>query len=383
MVRQTLTGLVTELASLEPGGRRGREATGTACAVALAIVAALALHSDQAWWAAISAFMVTRSSLAEALPRGVLRIIGSAAGAALGVVVVGLFAYRQLPLCLCLFAMAWCGLFGFAASRYGYGWLMFGITGNLVVLIALTQPQTAFMMAIDRIFDVAIGTGSSLLVTALMPEPPTAPAAQSSPFRPPPWAFWMPRHRAAFDAWLSDNWLLILHASRGGLTVMLLPFLANWMAPLSSTQIGITSVAVMSIPTTAIQEPDGRTIVMRSVHRLVGGVFGAGLGVLAIGWAGDAFIIWLPMVMAGIWLCWQIQTGSAGVSYVGTQAGLAFLMCLVQGQGPPELITPGLDRLVGIAGGLTLLLLITMALSLFRLPFGAHAPAPSPPRAQV
>jgi uncharacterized membrane protein YccC len=378
MVRQTFAGLFTELASLDFGGRRCADAAATACAVALAIVAALALHSDQTWWAAISAFMTARASLAESLPRGVLRVIGSAAGAVVGVGVVGLFAYQQLPLSLCLFAMAFCGLFGFAASRYGYGWLMVGITGNLVVLIAINQPQTAFMMAVDRVIDVIIGTGSSLLVIALMPDPEKAPAATPPAYHPPPRRFWLPRHRKAFDAWLRDNWPLILHAGRGGLTVALLPYLINFLAPLSSTQIGITAVAVMSIPTTALREPDARTVVMRGVHRLVGGLFGAALGVLCLGWAGSAFVVWLPTVMAGTWLCWQIQTGSAGVAYVGTQGGLAFLMSLVQGEGPPTSITPGLDRLVGILAGLTLLLLITMAVSLFRVPFGLHAAAPPP-----
>ena len=75
------------------------------------------MHSDEPWWAVNSAWMVTRSSLAVALSRGAMRIIGSTVGAAIAVIVIGLFVYDPLPICLCLFALAFAGLFGFATSR--------------------------------------------------------------------------------------------------------------------------------------------------------------------------------------------------------------------------------------------------------------------------
>src|SRR6516162_5998771 len=116
MLRQIAGALGTELRSLELRGPRGIEAAGAAMSVTLATLAAFVLHSDEPWWAAISAWMVTRSTLAGALSRGAMRIIGSAAGAGIAVIVLGLFAYDPLPFCLCLFAMAWMGLFGFAKS---------------------------------------------------------------------------------------------------------------------------------------------------------------------------------------------------------------------------------------------------------------------------
>jgi uncharacterized membrane protein YccC len=369
MVREIPGALGTEMRSLQLRGPRGEEALEASLSVALAVLAALTLHSDQPWWAGISAFMVTRSSLAVSLSRGAMRIAGSVLGAAIGVIAVGLFAYDSPPFCLFLFALAWVGLFGFAASRFGYAWLIGAITGNLVMLMALDQPQEAFTIAVNRVADVAIGTAASLLVAFLLPEPaPAAVAPAASPPDPLPPAFWSRRHAAEFERWLRANLLLILHACRGGLTVMLLPFLASWLAPLSSTQVGVTAVAVMSIPTTAIREPDGRTVVQRSIHRVVGCVLGALLGLACLGIVGGNFVIWLPLLMAGIWLGSQVQSGSTGISYVGTQAALAFLMSMVQGQGPPTSLTPGLDRLAGMTAGLALLMVITMAVSLFRLP---------------
>jgi uncharacterized membrane protein YccC len=375
VLREIPGALVTELRSLEPHGPRGTEALAAALSVALATLAALILHSDEPWWAAVSAWMVTRSSLAVALSRGVMRIVGSTAGATVAVILLGRFAYEPLPFCLCLFVMAWLGLFGFAKSRHGYAWLISAITGNLVMLIALDQPETAFTIAVNRIADVTIGTMAAMLVTFLLPalpDSPSTPLVSSS--NALPLLFWSRRNARQFELWLRENLPLILHACRGGLTVMVLPLLLNWLAPLGSTTLAVTAVAVMAIPTTAIREPDGRTVIQRGVHRLVGCALGALLGLFCLHWVGSNFPLWLLLLMAGVWFNSQIQSGSTGISYVGTQAGLAFLLSMVQGQGPPLSPIPGIDRFAGIMAGLSVLLVITMIISLFRL-----TPAPIVP----
>jgi len=157
---------------------------------------------------------------------------------------------------------------------------------------------------------------------------------------------------------------------------MLLPLLMNWLVPLGSSTMAVTAVAVMAVPTTAIIEPDARTVVQRSVYRLVGCGLGALLGLFCLLWVGSNFPVWLLLLMAGVWLDSQIQSGSTGIGYVGTQAGLAFLLSMIQGQGPPLSPIPGIDRFAGIMAGLSLLLVITMVISLFRL-------APPPPVAPV
>ena len=368
MLRAVARALGTELRSLEPGGPRGTEALAAALSVALAALAALVLHSDEPWWAAISAWMVTRSSLAAALSRGVMRILGSTAGATIAVIILGWFAYDPLPFCLCLFAIAWVGLFGFAKSSHGYAWLIAAITGNLVMLIALDQPQIAFTLAVNRIADVMIGTMAALLVTFLLPALPdvSASSTASSP-SPLPLMFWSSRHAREFERWSRENGPLTLHACRGGLTVMVLPLLMNWLVPLGASTIAVTAVAVMAIPTTAVIEPDARTLVQRSAHRLVGCALGALLGLLCLYWVGQNFVVWLLLLMGGIWLTSQIQSGSTGIGYVGTQAGLAFLLSMIQGEGPPLSPIPGIDRFAGIMAGLSVLLVITMVISLFRL----------------
>jgi uncharacterized membrane protein YccC len=374
MLRGITGALNTEFRSLEPRGPRGTEALAAAMSVSLAVLAAFVLHSDEPWWAAISAWMVTRSALAVALSRGAMRIIGSAVGAGIAVIVIGLFVYDPLPFCLVLFALACAGLIGFTISRHGYAWLIGAITGNLVMLMALDQPQITFTIAVNRVFDVVIGTAAALLVTLLLPEDTALLSPGPTPPKPPPLLFWSRRHAAEFERWLREIWPLVLHACRGALTVMVLPLLLNWLVPLGPSTMAVTAVAVMAVPTTAVIEPDGRTIIQRAAYRLVGCALGAVLGLFCVHWVGTNFLAWFLLLMAGTWLSSEIQSGSTGIGYVGTQAGLAFLLSMIQGQGPPLSPMPGIDRFAGIMAGLSVLLVITMVVSLFRV-----APPPASP----
>jgi uncharacterized membrane protein YccC len=368
VLREIPGALATELRSLELGGPRGLEAAEAAASVTLAVLAALALHSDDPWWAAISAFQVTRASPEVAVSRGVMRIAGSIGGALVALVVLRLFVYQSLPFLLCLFLLSCAGLFGFVASRYGYAWLIGAVTACLIMLMSFDQPQAAFETAVNRVVDVMIGTAASFVVCSLMPAPAGATATPvAALLDPPPLAFWRRRYGSKLQRWLAGNGPLLMHACRGGVTVMLLPALAEWIAPITPVAMGVTAVVVMSIPTTAILQSDSRAIVQRAAHRFIGCLIGALVGLAVLAFIGSDFLLWIALIPPGIWLCSQIQTGTTGISYIGMQAMFAYLMSMVQGQGPPESIGPGFERLVGVMGGLSILFVVTLTLSLVPL----------------
>src|SRR5271167_3787203 len=110
-----------------------------------------------------------------------------------------------------------------------------------------------------------IGTVASLIVSGLSPRPADAGAASAADLLdPPPLAFWRRRYGAELQQWLPRNAMMVLYACRGGLTVMLLPALAEWIAPISPVAMGITAVVVLSIPMSATQPSDNRAIVQRA-----------------------------------------------------------------------------------------------------------------------
>ena len=374
MLREIPGALAIELRSLEWRGARGLEAAEAAASVTLAVLTALALHSDEPWWAGITAFMVTRAAPSVAVSRAAMRVAGSIVGAVAALVVLRLFVYQSLPFLLCLFALSCIGAFGFVVSRHGYAWLVGTVTAVLVMLMSFDQPQAAFATAVDRVVDVMIGTAASLVVCGLMPAPVGGAAPAAALVEPPPLAFWRRRYSADLARWLPANAPLVMHAFRGGLTVMLMPALAEWMAPVSPVTVGVTAVMVMSIPTTAILHSSTTAVIEKAAHRLIGCLLGALVGLACLAFIGDDFLLWLALIPPGIWLCSQIQTGTTGVSYIGTQAMFSYLMSMVQGQGPPETIAPGFNRLVGVMGGLAILFVITLVLSLIPLPEASEAP---------
>jgi uncharacterized membrane protein YccC len=374
VLREIPEALASELRSLTWRGPRGLEAAEAAVAVTLATLAALALHSDDPWWAAISAFQVTRAAPAVLISRALNRVAGSIVGAVAALIALRLFVYQSLPFLLCLFALSSIGLVGFVTSRYGYAWLIGSVTACLIMLMSIEQPQLAFATAVDRVVEVGIGTAASLIVCGLSPAPAGTTAPSAAPLLdPPPMAFWRRRYGTELQRWLPGNGPLLLHACRGGLTVMLMPALAEWIAPISPVAMGVTAVAVLSIPTTAAGQAASPVVIQRGVHRLIGCLIGALAGLACLAFVGSDFLLWIALLPVGVWLCSQIQTGTSGISYLGMQAMFAYVMSLVQGQGPPQTIAPGFERLVGVVGGLSILLIVTLALSLIPL-----SPRPAP-----
>ena len=93
-----------------------------------------------------------------------------------------------------------------------------------------------------------------------------------------------------------------------------------------------------------------------SIGCLLGGVLALGCLALDV----TSFPWWLAMLGAGVWICMHVQVGRHGVGYVGTQAGMVYIITLVQGASPPESIMPGIERFVGIVGGLAILLIVSL-----------------------
>jgi uncharacterized membrane protein YccC len=342
-----LAGAGRELAGVSLAGPRARMATMLALSTTISTVAALALHLDYVWWAAISGYMCLQATTPRSLQRAVLRMGGTIAGAILGFVATPWLAYDHVAGSLFIFAVATLGVLGYMVSTHAFAWLFAAITADLILLGSLQDPTQAYHMAFYRTAEVAVGSAVAL-ATAYALAPESGPAA-------PVGAGWS-------QIWGRD-WPKLLHAVRCGLTVMLLPWAWGWLYLPSLPQMSVTVAIIMAAPAfTDDPLESGRRVLMQALQRLLGCFLGglAGLALLATSVA--EFPPWLAMLAVSVWICGYVQTSKQGVGYVGTQAALGLIMTLVQGWTPPTSILPGLDRLGGMMAGLAILLFVSFLL---------------------
>jgi uncharacterized membrane protein YccC len=345
-VRDVAAGLHHEWAEIRLTGGRSPYCTMVALAVALAVGVALVVHVDETWWAAISAFMSTQANAPASVRRGVLRISGTFAGAALAVLLSPVLVGDQVALSLALLVVSTTGMVGLLVSGFGYAWLLGAITADMVLMALLSDPLSALSVAADRSLEVMIGTMAAMVVALLV-----APDANPTPTAPAP----------GWRDLLGERWPVVRHALRAGLGVMLVPLVWQWLELPNLTQTAVTVAAVMAVPGVSNDlATEQQAVIERAVHRILGCLFGgvAGLGCLAV--SVQSFLPWLLMLTAGIWIAAHVQTSEPRIGYAGTQAAVVFISTLVQGSGPPTSIWPGVERFAGITGGLLILLMVSV-----------------------
>ena len=343
----TVVRFLREVAELGEAPDRTRQGLVAALSVVLATYLALLLEIQSPWWAAISAFMSLTATGGGSLRRGMLRLTGTAAGALLGFVMARWLPYDHVAMYLFVGGVTMLGVIAMQISPHGLAWLFLCITSILVLLESLENPLMSASIAYFRLYEVGVGVLSAIIVANLLQDWHKEPPATA-----PGW-----RHL------LGAQWPVVLHGVRSAIAVCVV--LAFWMS-LEFTQVtemAITVAVVMAAPVVA----DGglatrHTIAVRSLHRFLGCLLGGSMALLCLALGVDSFAWWLAMIGAAVWIGMHIQVGPHGVGYVGTQAAFAFIVTAIQGARPPSSIMPGIDRFAGIAGGLGILMVISLLL---------------------
>ena len=328
-------------AGIEWRGSAAWAATSTTLAVVLAVLIACEMHLEEVWWAAISGYMCTRP---QSIPLGLRRIIGTIAGALIVIISIGWLAYDPFACCLALFAVTVAGIIGFNVSQNSYGWLFVSITFNMVLLTSLSAPEEAFTIGVHRIMEVLVGTCTGMAVANVLLAGTATPTA-------------VPR---GWSDLLGNGLPITLHAIRSGVTVALIPIVWSAFVLPSASQMGITSTALLATPVTPDSGETHRNIIGRGLQRLLGCFVGGMLALAVLGLNFNFLLPWLIALAGGVWLFAYVQNGSHDATYVGSQAGIVFIMTLVQGAGAPTNIIPGIDRFVGISLGLLMLFVMIL-----------------------
>jgi uncharacterized membrane protein YccC len=349
-VQSAAAALAREPGTLSLSGPRAHRATMAAAAVALAVPIGCAMNLPDVWWAAISAVISTMPTRPASVEKGLLRLVGTAAGASLAYALIGWIAYDHVACCLALFAVSSIGLLGMAVSPHGYAWMFLGVTFTLVVLVSLNDPAQAFSIAIYRTLEVCVGITCAILVATLLA--PDANAVGATPAAPPGW-------HDLFGA----QWPAVTYALRSGIVIAAMPVIWNTLYLPGVVTMAVTVAAVMAVPQLpghTLDDPSRLTA--KAAYRLLGCFVGGIAGLAVIVLSPTVLVLWLALLCCGVWFFVWLQDSPTGAGYVGTQAAVVYIVTLVQGEGPPLSILPGIDRFAGIVFGVVTLLLLTALL---------------------
>ncbi len=347
MADRALQGWWKELGELGTDPARSRLCLVAAITVPLATTMALWLEVQSVWWAAISGYMTIMASGAASIRKGLLRLAGTIGGAAAGFIMARWLPYDHFALSLFLAGATMLGVVAMQVSPHGLAWLFGTITSILVLLEGLNDPLQVPYIAFYRIFEVGIGVTASAIVANLLMHWHADPA--------PPVPGW--RHL------LGAQWPALLHGMRAAIAVVIMMQVWIWMDLPQVTEMCISIAVVMSAPVIGDGSLGTRhAVAERSLHRIMGCFLGGIAALCCLALQIESFPWWLAMIAGSVWIGMHIQNGRHGVGYLGTQAAFVFIVTLIQGPAPPTSIMPGIDRFVGISGGMAILLIISLML---------------------
>ncbi len=157
--QEFIAGLRSEYRNFSIRSRQARLAFVAALSSVLAYLGAYMLHLDMPEWAAISALIVSQSSVGASLSKGILRVTGTLIGALLTLVLVSLFADDPWVLLFCIFACSFLVPFGIAMRpSQQYGWTIGGFLVVALLTVALNSPEKIFEMCVYRTMEISLGS---------------------------------------------------------------------------------------------------------------------------------------------------------------------------------------------------------------------------------
>jgi uncharacterized membrane protein YccC len=334
------TQLVAEAKAFVTPGPRMVDEIECVLSVALAIVLGHLFGARNISWAAFSGYMVMRGHVSESLRRGVLRILGTACGAAIAVATFPLLAPNVFALSAGLALMGWCSLYGALTHRHAYGFLFVGLTYAMIVLGYPGNWLDLLAFAQSRILEVFAGTMACVLVSTVS----TLTLRQRWPAVLPP--------TPVIAGWHPDA---AKHAAQGALAMALLPPLHElWRLP-ELAQAAVAIMAVMMVPVSRLGAGGLMPVSRRMVLRVVGCALGAALAAIFLLIGRGSAAILIAGSLLGVMLGRHIENSASPIAYSGTQFTLAMLIALV----PDHYIDPdtdaGIARLAGTVIGIAML----------------------------
>jgi uncharacterized membrane protein YccC len=329
--------------------------------VLLAILIAHHVGARNISWAAFSGYMVMRGHVADSFLRGMLRILGTALGAGLALLLVPLVQSAWPLSSLAAAVLGGAALYGAMTGRRAYAWLLAGLTFEMILLDKLERPGddiTAF--AATRLLEVISGTAACIIVSTIS----TLTARRRWPGARDPTPQRIGWHPHA-----------LRHAAQGAVALAFLPPLGTFFAIPELAQGAVNIMAVMLVPVSSLGVSGLGPVSRKLVQRVAGCLAGAVLAGLFLFAAQGSAPVLIAGTAIGVLIGRHIENGSHSLTYVGTQFTLAILVTLVPDSYADVAISPALDRLIGILIGMAVLEPVLVAWHLMAPMVSAQSPA--------
>ena len=324
--------------------------------VLIAVATAHALDLHDAWWAAITAFMVMQADFGSSFYRGVLRIVGTLCGAALGFLLGPTGAAHPLLFVALMSAATWAGLYAALRWRHSYAWVLALVTFAMVMCEALAGSAGLGTFALERIGNILLGTLACIVVAGLTDRRVlSAVFRRSTPVLAADPTAHLPTGRLSESPAQARS--IAVHALHGAVVVALLSVVLLVEHLGSFAQALVTTIAVLVVPLeagAAMSDVHGR-VVERMVQRLAGCLAAGAIAFASLPLLEGRALWCLLTLCAGAWLGAFLQSGAPVVRYMAAQFSVAFLMVFVQDSGWNVDRRPAFERLAGVLAGIAAL----------------------------
>ena len=153
--------------SQQPSERvlRFRHAFKVALAITLYYWLALSLNLEQLKYGALAIALVGLDTTGASLRKGLMRVVGTTVGLAVGIIAIALFAQAQWP--TLIFHVTGLLVVGYfmQSSKYTYAWFVAGFLPVLIWSTTYGKVDTAFSYAVFRYTETTIGIAVFTLVS--------------------------------------------------------------------------------------------------------------------------------------------------------------------------------------------------------------------------
>jgi len=313
-----------------------RRAFATMVGVVGAVLVALAAGFENPYWAGLSAIVIAHADRDELFTKGILRIAGTFAGVFFGY--YGAQLLEGLPAAQALVSMlaAGIGIYARQRSAYAYAWFYGAVTFLIVIVSSMVTPTELRSFAENRCFEIVTGVVVATLARWALGGDERKGA-----------------HLVAHPPTVRPEDAMRLAVAAGVGTLAILVSWTQFQLP-QLTQVVISSLIVVDIDAGATRR--------RGWQRVLGCIIGGLAGLLVIGIDATNFLWWLICLSIGLFVFARVHLAASPNAYIGTQSAIAFLVTLVD-TGPPSSIGPPFGRLVGIVLGVSLMSLVTWAIT--------------------